>query len=71
MGLIKKIYLKIKKINLMNNNTKLIFLSFLNHSLIMYFRISILKYTNTQSQMSKKIGKKISKMISANTIKIK
>jgi hypothetical protein len=71
MGLIKKIYLKIKKINLMNNNTKSIFLSFLNHSLIMYFQILILKYTNTRSQMSKKTGKKISKMISANTIKIK
>jgi hypothetical protein len=71
MGLIKKIYLKIKKINLMNNNTKSIFLSFLNHSLIMYFQILILKYTNTRSQMSKKTGKKISKKISANTIKIK
>jgi len=71
MGLIKKCFLQNKRISLMNNYTKLISLCFLNLSLIMYFQTSIWKYTNTQSQTSKKTGKKISKMISANTIKTK
>ena len=71
MSLIKKCFLQNKRISLMKNYTKLISLCFLNLSLIMCFQTSIWKYTNTQSQKSKKTGKKNSKKILANTTKAK
>jgi len=72
MDSIKTNLLKNKKLfKSMEKITKFIFHFFLNYSLIMFFRILILKYTNIQSQMSKKIEKKNSKIISANTTKKK
>ena len=59
MDSIKNNFLKNKRLfKSMEKITKFIFHFFLNYSLIMFFRILILKYTNIQSQMSKKIEKK-------------
>lgn len=74
MDSIKNNFLQNKNINSIKKIqkiTKLIFHFFLNYSQIMFFLTLILKYTNTQSQMSKKIEKKNSKIISANTTKKK